>query len=356
MPMEALGVAGAAMGGGGAFTRPDGSLGMGGRVNAADLGLVHPASRVNLRMPVSEMQFGVEDLGVLQPNRVVDLADFQNQYIAPAFWDRTRAGGLLTSIGDDVLDAPVPLQGGADFMRTAGGIMASEPDAMARKANALRSIAEETGEPPLLAYTAMAAQAGDFSRMMSDAVMGQIRPSMANMIDPVAVGRYDNFVRSRVDENWPGILSPNAGEYVANMSGTRRRELWQEMDKTSYRDAGFPDVGMTRIAITDPRLLGASSFDTGLTIGRPDPSFEVTATPENVHATYGGRIGGDYVGGLLDNVPGEMVWRDFFNARRASGASPATDQRSFMMSPGVNQRIDQQMIDEVSQYLEGLRR
>lgn len=353
---EAMGTAGVAMGAGGLLSRPAGSVGMGGRVNAADLGLKHPASRINLRMPVSEMQFGIEDLQNMQPERIVDIADFQNQYIAPAFWDRTRAGGLLASIGDETLSAPVPLQGGADFMRTEGGIMASEPDAMTRKANALSRIAQETGEAPLLAYTAMAAQAGDFSRMMSDAVMGQIRPSMANMIDPDAVTRYDNFVREHVDENWPGILSPNAGEYVANMSGTRRRELWQEMDRTSYRDAGFPDIGMTRIAITDPRLLDAQPFDTGLTIGRPDPSFEVTATPENVHATYGGRIGGEYVGGLLANVPGEIIWRDFFNARRASGALPRSDQRSFMMSPGVNQRIDQQMVDEVSQYLEGLRR
>jgi hypothetical protein len=329
---------------------------IGGRMNAADLGLRHPASRINLRMPVSEMQFGIQDVGSMQPARVIDIADLQNQYISPAFWDRTRADGLLTSIGDEELSAPVPLQGGADFMRTEGGIMASEPDAMTRKANALSRIAEETGETPLLAYTAMAAQAGDFSRMMSDAVMGQIRPSMANRIDPKAVEQYDNFVRSRIDKDWPGILSENASNYVAGMPGTRRRELWQAMDKTSYRDAGFPDVGMARIAITDPRLLDAQAFDTGLTIGRPDPSFEVTATPENIHATYGGRIGGEYVGGLLSNVPGEMVWRDFFNARRASGASPATDQRSFMMSPGVNQLIDQQMVDEISRYLERLQR
>jgi len=353
---EAMGTAGVAMGAGGLLSRPDDSLGMGGRVNAADLGLRHPASRINLRMPLSEMQFGIQDVGSMQPARVIDIADLQNQYISPAFWDRTRAGGLLTSIGDEELSAPVPLQGGADFMRTEGGIMASEPDAMTRKANALSRIAEETGEPPLLAYTAMAAQAGDFSRMMSDAVMGQIRPSMANRIDPKAVEQYDNFVRSRIDEDWPGILSENASDYVAGMPGTRRRELWQAMDKTSYRDAGFPDVGMARIAITDPRLLDAQAFDTGLTIGRPDPSFEVTATPENIHATYGGRIGGEYVGGLLSNVPGEMVWRDFFNARRASGASPATDQRSFMMSPGVNQLIDQQMVDDISRYLEGLQR
>ena len=355
---EALNTAGMAMTGGVA------SMGRGAfdfdptvmAANARDPRLYHPASRIKLQMPVDEMQFGIQDVAQMQPQRVVDLADFQGQYITPAYWDRTRAEGLLSSIQGEELSSPVPLQGGADFMRTAGGIMASEPKEMKKKANALRRIAEETGEPPLLAYTAMGAQAGDFSRMMSDAVMGQINPRVASAMDAEAVTRYDNFVRSKLDPDWPGILSPEAPQRVADMSGTRRRELWQEMDKTYYRDRGFPDVGMARVAITDPRLLDAQPFDTGLTIGRPDPSFEVTSTPEDVHATYGGRIGGEYVGGLLSNVPGEFIWRDFFNARRASGTSPASDQRSFMMSPGVNQLIDQQMVDEVGAYLENLQR
>ena len=140
------------------------------------------------------------------------------------------------------------------------------------------------------------------------------------------------------------------------MNGTRRRELWQEMDKGVYRNAGFPDVGMTRLAITDPRLLEAQPFDTGLTMGRVDPSFELTETGPDIHATYGSQIGGEYVGGLLDTVPGEMVWRDFFNARRAAGALPKSDQRAFMMTPSINQRVDQQMVDEISRYLERLQR
>lgn len=324
--------------------------------NARDPRLYHPASRTKLRMPVDEMRFEVSPIDNLQPARYLSLEDLQGEVLVPAFGDRTRAGGILTRINDEELSSPVELQGGADFMRSPGGIWASEPDAMRTKASNVRQIAEREDQIPIMAYTSMGAQSGDFSRMMSDAIMGQIRPSMANMVDADAVARYDSIIRDKVDPNWPGIMSEGARDYVSNMTGTNRRELWQQMDKAAFRNAGFPDVGATRLAITDPRLVEARPFDTGLTFGRLDENIEPTPTPRDIHATYGSQVQGEYLGGLLDQVPGEFVWRDFFNARREAGASPSSDQRSFMMSPTINQRVDQQMIDEVGAYLENLRR
>ena len=314
--------------------------------------LYHDASNIKLQMPVDEMQFGVQDTGLLRDAKVLDIADRQGDVLVPAFGDRTRAGGMLTSInGRNFLD-PVPLQGGADFMRSDGGIWASEPGAMNTKARAMARIADETGQAPVMAYSAMGAQGGDFSRMMSDAVMDQVRSTAAN-IQPDMAARYDDIIRKKFDPQWPGIASPNAAEYVAKMPGTSRRELWQEMDRAAYRDAGFPDVGATRLAITDPRLLDAKPFDTGLTFGRLDLGAGTTDTPPNIHATYGKQVHGDYLGGLPEQVPGEMIWRDFFGDRRAKGAATASDQRSFMMKPDIRQRVDQQMVDEVSRYLEG---
>lgn len=323
---------------------------------ARDPNFWHPASRIKLQRPVSEMQFGYEaaDEGFLSPERFLNIEDLEGRVLVPAFGDRTRAGGLLASIGGEDLPTPVELQGGADFMRSPGGIWASEPDAMSTKARAIDRIAQATGEEPIMAYTAMGAQAGDFSRMMSDAMMAQIRPSMENYIDPRVVRAYDARIRDTVDENWPGILSPEASGYVAGMTGSNRRLLWQEMDRTAYRDAGFPDVGATRLAITDPRLIDAQPFDTGLTMGLLNRGLDVEPTPRDVHSTYGAQIHGEYLGGLEQQLPGELVWRDFFNARREAGARPSSDQRSFMMTPSIHQRIDAQSIDEIMSYLEGL--
>jgi hypothetical protein len=314
----------------------------------------HPASDIKLQRPVDEMTFGITDKGDLSPAQTIDISGLEGRVLVPAFGDRTRAGGLLTSINDEDLLRPVDLQGGADFMRSQGGIWASEPDAMKTKAKYVLQTAQDFGDAPVLAYTAMGAQSGDFSRMMSDAVMGQLRPSMGNMIDPAAVSRFDDYVTKNVDPKWPGILSTEASDYIPAMTGSNRRLLWQEMDKGVYREAGFPDIGATRLAITDPRLVNAQPFDTGLTFGRVDVDAPLTETTPDVHATYRSQIHGDYLGGLLGNVPGDMVWRDFFNARRAAGTSPATDQRAFMMTPSVLQKVDAQMVEEISRYLEAL--
>lgn len=356
MPMEALNTAGMTQLGAAAMPAPDDALRMG--AARRDPRLYHPASGIKLQRPVSEMEFGYDapPEGFLLPERTVKIEDLEGKVLVPAFGDRTRAGGLLRSIMGEELPTPVELQGGADFMRSAGGIWASEPDAMATKAKHIERIAQETGEEPILTYTAMGAQAGDFSRMMSDAMMQQIRPSMANYIDPEAVARFDKYVRDKVDKDWVGILSPEASSYVSGMTGSNRRLLWQEMDKTSYRDAGFPDVGATRLAITDPRLIDAQPFDTGLTMGILNRGFEVSPTPKDVHSTYGAQIQGEYLGGLERPLAGDLVWRDFFNKRREAGAKAASDQRAFMMTPSISQRITGQQVDEISRYLEGLQR
>ena len=344
--------AGLAAAGAAPMAAPEGALVAG--ALRRDPRLWHPASDIKLRKPIDEMVFGVTDKGDLSPAQTIDIADLQDRVLVPAFGDRTRAGGLLTSVDGNDLPTPVDLQGGADFMRSQGGIWASEPDAMKTKAKYILQTARDFEDAPVLAYTAMGAQSGDFSRMMSDAVMGQLRPSMGNVIDPAAVARFDDYVVKNVDKNWPGVLSAEAADYIPGMTGSNRRLLWQEMDKGVYREAGFPDVGATRLAITDPRLINSQPFDTGLTFGRVDVDAPLTETTPDIHSTYRSQIHGDYVGGLLDNVPGEMVWRDFFNARRASGASPATDQRAFMMTPSVRQKVDAQMVDEISRYLEAV--
>lgn len=364
---RALGTAGTVTLGAGAMTAPTGALRSGAARTVEEIAadrlaaparnpeFYHPASGVKLQQPLSQilpqLERPVVPEGFLQPQRTINIEDLEGEVLAPAFGDRTAAGGLLTRVLDEELSNPVPLQGGADFMRSPGGIWASEPDAMATKARALDRIADAAEQEPLLAYTAMGAQAGDFSKMMSGAVMGQLRPSRSNSIEPEAVSRYDGVVRDKIDPDWPGILSPNAGEYVDGMTGSNRRLLWQEMGKADYRNAGFPDIGAIRLAITDPRLIDAQPFDTGLTLSRMSQGFEVTPTPPDVHQTYGGRISGEYEGGLSQQIPGELIWRDFFNARREAGLPRASDQRAFMMTPGVSQRFTGQQIEDIQRYL-----
>lgn len=327
--------------------------------------MLDPAGIGSVKLPdyIENIQYDfVPESGALQPEKVVDIGALQGLTLIPAYGDRTYAGGALRGIGDVTFDQAVNMQGGNQFMRSQGkGIWASMQDKMQEKADVAK-ILQDQGEDVRLMYTSMAGQSGDFSMMMSDATMGMIEQSK---ITKKAAKKFDDWVKknktkdSPQDPDWPGILSPNARDYLKNnMTGSDRRLLWQEMDKTKYKDDGFPNIGSVRASITEPELLTTPPFAAGRGIGTIQGDSQLILTPEKgfiPHETYTGQVEGDYVGRLSDDVPGELIFRDFFESRRAAGLKPSGDQRSFMMSPYTNQKVDQQMVDEISQYLEAMK-
>jgi len=336
--------------------------------------MLDPAGLGSIKLPdyVENIQYDFVPDGSLQPKKELDLGALKGKMLIPAYGDRTYAGGALRGIGNVTFSQPVNMQGGNQFMRSAGeGIWASEKDPMTIKGNFAEFLKNAEEQDVRLMYTSMAGQSGDFSKMMADATMGMIEQSP---ITKKAAKEYDNWVRkggtkdSPNDLNWPGILSPNVRDYLENnMTGTKRRLLWQEMDKTKYLKDGFPNIGVIRTAITEPELLTTPTFATGRAIGTMDgPAREVkprkganTTNAKNLifapHDTYSHQVAGEYQGALPYDVPGEMIWRDYFKSRRASGARPSDDTRSFMMSPYNRQIVDDQMIEEVGAYLEALK-
>ena len=314
--------------------------------------MLDPQRLSKIKMPshVSEIEYKATPTGDLQQSKTISIDDLQGTTLIPAYGDRTYGGAMLEEIGGTKLNTPVEMQGGHDFMRDQRtGLWASEARAMTPKAEFIDKIIEE-GEDPRMVYTAMGGQSADFSHHMADATMGLIEQSK---ITKKSAKEYDNFVRDKLDPNWPGILDPKARDYLHNnMTGTLRRELWQEMDKDKWKKMGFPHLGLARVAITDPKLLTVDPFSAGLSIGRPTGGGLLDLENKMPHKSYDTQIGGEYLGGLLDQVPGNLIFRDFFKTRRDAGIPTSGDQRSFMMSPYTKQLVDQQMVDEVNQYLD----
>ena len=122
------------------------------------------------------------------------------------------------------------------------------------------------------------------------------------------------------------------------------------MDAKQYRDLGFPNLGVIRTAISDAELLTVPSFATGRSIGQPT-SLEIRPS---THRTYDTEIPGEYIGSLDFDVPGQLIFRDFFTkmAQRLKETGVSNPQRGFLMTPSISQKVDQQMIDEVSEFQE----
>jgi len=309
-----------------------------------------PAQLGALRLPdyVENIEYKTTDKGVLVPEKTIDIADLKGRILTPAYGDRTYAGSTLDEIAGVKLDRSVDMEGGNQFMRNVDpGVWASEKKAMERKAAAMAKIRKDTGEDPLMVYTAMSGQSGDASDMMADATMGMVELSK---IAKKSAKAYDDTIKKMVDPEWPGILSKGAREYVNKMPMTASRELWQQMDKKMFKDMGFPDVGVIRTSITDRELLTVPSFTTGKGIS----SLSSTKTFPSKHQTYNTEVRGDYLGALPKQVPGQLVWRDFFKnmAERLETTGKSNPQRAMLMTPSIQQRVDDQMIDEISQFTE----
>jgi len=307
-------------------------------------GVLDPAQMGGVRLPtfVENIPFTKTESGLAVPEKKIKIEDLEGRVLTPAYGDRTDIG-TLTKVGDIELTTPVKLEGGHGFMREGEGLWASEYAAMKSKAKAMEKMND-----PLMVYTAMAGQAGDFSRMMSDTTLQIIKQSN---IGEESAKIYDNLIKDRLKlKDWPGILSENIDEYVDKLPGTVRRELWQQMDKKAFQDLGFPNMGVIRTAISDAQLLTVPSFAAGRSIGQPT-SLEVIPS---THGTYDTEIPGEYIGSLDSDVPGQLIFRDFFTkmAQRLKDTGVSNPQRGFLMTPSISQKVDQQMIDEVSEFQE----
>ena len=315
-----------------------------GDLPAPTKGVLDPAEMGKTKLPtfVEDIPFERTESGLAVPEKKIKIEDLKGRVLTPAYGDRTKADATLTKVDDIELTTPVKLEGGHGYMREGEGLWASEYPAMKSKARAMEKM-----DDPLMIYTAMAGQAGDFSKMMSDTTLDIIKKSN---ISKKAAKEYDDRIKKEVDENWPGILSENVDEYVDKMAGTKRRELWQRMDAKQYRDLGFPNLGVIRTAISDAELLTVPSFATGRSIGQPT-SLEVRPS---THRTYDTEIPGEYIGSLDFDVPGQLIFRDFFTkmAQRLKDTGVSNPQRGFLMTPSISQKVDQQMIDEVSEFQE----
>ena len=303
-----------------------------------------PAQMGRVRLPtfVEDVPFERTETGLAVPENTLKIEELEGRVLTPAYGDRTASDATLKKVGETELETPVKLDGGHGFMREGEGLWASEFRAMKSKASAMEKM-----DDPLMIYTAMAGQAGDFSKMMSDTTLQIIKQSK---ITKKAAKEYDDRIKKEVDPSWPGILSENIDEYVDKMPGTKRRELWQRMDADQYRSQGFPDIGVIRTSISDAQLLTVPSFATGRSIGQPT-SLELRPS---THKTYDTEIKGEYKGSLPVSVPGELIFRDFFTnmAERLKATGKANPQRAFLMTPSISQRVDQQMVDEVSEFTE----
>lgn len=340
-----------------ATTVPEGAIRLSRAENEA-LGLYHPiGGGVKLDRPVTEMRAVTEPTprAALVEREVFPLEGLLGSRLIPFVGDRAAAGRVLRSVDDVELDRPVLLQGGPDFMRMQRFESPEESAAWASGKSVIGGLSRQVrraGEEGDVygVYTAMSPTGVDYNTMLTDTILGQL-PSAK--ITKKLKKEFDREVK-KIEPDFVGIDSPELEQQLLN-NPPLRKVFVNRMELEQFRKGGFPDVAAARKAITEPELLDVPVGSAGYTISRLDPLGRVVENPRIPHKTYDTQLMGQYVGGLEQQIPRDVLFSDFFAQRRARGMPTSGDEYAFQRADVV-QEATPQWLENVMNYLRSVQR
>jgi hypothetical protein len=226
--------------------------------------------------------------------------------------------GRLTHIGGKKLDFPVDVHAGPKYSLepNPGEVWANDPS-HAGKLKETVAKGEEKG-PVIGLYTPMGPQSISSSQHMFEALMAQIKGSGASKDDLDAFDKVirsgaqfgndkknadnaveymkGNFGKNKQIGPWPGLSNPKeAAEWAKNLPGHHRAAIVNEMEKARWKKLGFPEVGVTRVALTDPSLMSTPQNLIGGRASMLSSTNPRGAEPLFQHSTYGSPTYGQYL-------------------------------------------------------------
>ena len=153
-------------------------------------------------------------------------------------------------------------------------------------------------------------------------------------------------------KDFPKLDAENLREYLSKADPEVRKKFVRLMDNATFQNAGFPSVAQARYATTEEVLKNVRAGESGSGIAQLDLSAMPDSNPLYPHGTYSSQLYGNYMGGLLDTVPRNVLFRDFFKGlesqRTKSGKllNPAMKDYSFRLNLPT-QIVDQQLVDTI---------
>jgi hypothetical protein len=304
-------------------------------------------SKTKLKVPLEDMTATYRDTGDLAPYKTISPEQLEGKILTPLIGDRTIAGRALTGINGKSFENEVPLQGGYNFMRGPHeGVWASKSNVIGTIAKRVAKLGAD-GQDVAGVYSSMAARSSDFATMTTHALMEQMKSAKVLVKDKKAfdADMRAAFAKDDIKVPWPGIdkVTP---EWIKK-AGTGRTILAQMMATGKHQGKGFPDVGSTRFALTEPGLLSTQSGMTGHGVSLL--GSKPIKNPRGPHDTYDTQLGGTYLGGLPP-VPREVMFPDWVKEWRPQMKDSAQEDYTFGRKM-VSQKADAKWLENIMTYL-----
>ncbi len=269
----------------------------------------------------------------------------------------TSTGNMdrLTSVmGTEIPEAF--MEGGQDFMFQQrnlddGRLWESANGAISGFLNQARKAADMAGRDDVLWMPyRMAEGSTDFAHMNGRIAVPYARANMS----PADIKRLDERIRSGAGtgelmgvESWPGLLSPDAIEFMDAVGGSRKN-IGRAMDE--FRDDGALNMSYIRTLLRDPNqhdLIPGNLFN----VGQIDLS---RGKMPGVHATYGTGMAGTPLGRIKEDVLVGDLLPHWAANRNGFNAENMTPQDFKSLAPGGHGVITDEIVEQILARQRGL--
>jgi hypothetical protein len=185
----------------------------------------------------------------------LSLVDFEGRPFITSMADRTAAGGELVKINDVVLNRPVGLLGGQDWMFNNPSVWAAGKAPAKQVMELAQNLKQTTGQNPLYLPYRMTPSGGDFSNMTYETMLNYAESAMTKADKKDLNKTIKEFI-----PDWKGIDSRESIQQFRETPDLVRKAIMKQID-VQFRDVGGLNIGETRLAVTDPKQLSKPDLD-----------------------------------------------------------------------------------------------
>ena len=296
--------------------------------------------------------------GEVKTPEKVDIETLKGSTFVGIPGDYTVTGKTLHGVGDIRLESPSPQHGGPLYglYKDDAHFWASDKSAAGKVQNLAKRLEQQFGSPVIGNYVMMGPEGMNYALHFADANLQAIDLSKMSKRDLETLNRE---IRRGSDKSGPRASFPgveNKGEAYLwfSQDPELRKHFNATMQKEKYANlAGLPSGYDIRFAVTEPELRDLERGVTGFSMGRMNPSEKELRLSE--HPTYSHDIPGHFLGQSKYPTPYELSFPDFVKSIRENPRQAPYEFGTFQYS-GPYQTIDQQMIDEIKQYEEMMKK
>jgi hypothetical protein len=306
-----------------------------------------------------EMVHDIRPTGAERPlPREVDIEELKDQVMVGIAGDPTISGKTIYSVNGVQLESPSPQYGGPLYGLEHEGdaFWASGLGAANRVQNIAREASEQYDLPVLGNYVMMGPDSINYAQHYADANLAAINPAKMSR------GQIEDFnklvrlgsKKSGPRPSFPGIENPAEAYLHFSVDPELRKHFNALMQMpTVTQKYNLPSGIDVRHAVTEPDLRDLEIGVTGKSIGRLRP--EIKDLDYSEHPTYSHDIPGEFLGSSKYNIPYELSFPDTVKSVRENPKQAPQEFGSFKYV-GPRQIIDQQLIDEIKQYQEMIKK